>query len=117
MSFGLRNTAQTFQQFIDQALRQISDAYAYLGDILIANPDEDTHLTELEEVLRQLEAAHLALNPDKCVFGVEQLNVLGHRLDENGIYPLKKKVSVIPDLIMLVPKTQLQRFLGMVNFY
>ena len=56
MPFGLRNAAQTLQ-------RQLSVVYIYLNDIQIASSDEVTHLVQLEEVLRRLEAAHLTISP------------------------------------------------------
>uniref|UniRef100_A0A1X7TFW8 Reverse transcriptase domain-containing protein n=1 Tax=Amphimedon queenslandica TaxID=400682 RepID=A0A1X7TFW8_AMPQE len=36
MPFGLRNAAQTFQRFIDRALRGLHFAYAYIDDVLLA---------------------------------------------------------------------------------
>ena len=38
MPFGLRNAAQTFQRFMDQVLRGVPAAYAYIDDVLIASP-------------------------------------------------------------------------------
>ena len=42
MPFGLRNAAQTFQHFIDDVLRGLPFAYAYIDDLLVASstPDE-----------------------------------------------------------------------------
>ena len=45
MPFGLRNAAQTFQRFMDQVLRGVTSAYAYIDDILIVSP---THLKDLK---------------------------------------------------------------------
>ena len=35
MPFGLRNAAQTFQRFMDEVLRGLTFAYAYIDDVLI----------------------------------------------------------------------------------
>ena len=42
MPFGLKNTAQTFQRFMDQVLRGLDFCYIYIDDILIAiaSPEE-----------------------------------------------------------------------------
>ena len=45
MPFGLRNAAQTFQRFIDQVLRGLPFAYAYLDDLLIASTSIEVHHT------------------------------------------------------------------------
>ena len=70
MLFGLRNAAQAFQRFIDQTLWQLSGVYIYLDDIPIASLDEITHLAQVEEVLRHLEAAQLTINSKKCFSGL-----------------------------------------------
>ncbi|KAL5515485.1 hypothetical protein EMCRGX_G000658 [Ephydatia muelleri] len=44
MPFGLKNVAQTFQRFMDQVLRGISSAYAYIDDVLIASHTQEQHL-------------------------------------------------------------------------
>ncbi len=117
MPFGLRNAAQTFQRFIDQVLRQLNYVYVYIDDVLIASSDETEHLEHLREVFRRLNEAQVTVNPDKCVFGQSALEFLGHRVDEHGIRPLESKVASIRDFPAPRSKTQLQRFLGMVNFY
>ena len=94
--FGLHNVAQTFQRFIDQTLLQLSGVYAYLDDILIASPHEITHLAQVEEVLRRLEAAQLTINPNKSVFGVKSLDFLGHRVNENGVRSPGERSSCCP---------------------
>ena len=47
MPFGLRNAAQTFQQFIDHVLHGLDFVYAYIDDVLIASTDADQHLDHL----------------------------------------------------------------------
>ncbi|BHF59029.1 hypothetical protein SprV_0100198400 [Sparganum proliferum] len=67
-----------------------------------------------------LQAQHqfgVVLNPSKCVFGVPPLEFLGHLVDSHGIRPLPSKVAAIRDFPPPTTKRQLQRFLGMVNFY
>ena len=47
MPFGLKNATQAFQRLMDGILRDINCAFVYLDDILIASPDEETHLRDL----------------------------------------------------------------------
>ena len=49
----------------------------YLDDIVIATPDEETHLVMLEEVFDALACAGLKINPEKCVFGNSSCSLLG----------------------------------------
>ena len=95
MPFGLRNAAQTFQHFIDQILRGLHFCYAYIHDLLIASSNPDEHKQHLRSVLKHLNEYGILIHPAKCVFGVKELDFLGHRVDSQGIPPLEEKVRVI----------------------
>ncbi|KFD55401.1 hypothetical protein M513_03741 [Trichuris suis] len=117
MPFGLRNAAQTFQRFIDQVLRGLEGCFAYVDDILLASRSEEEHLELLQKVLSRLATYGLKVNPDKCVLGTNSLVFLGHLVDRNGIRPAPEKVAAIQNFPRPVAVKQLQRFLGMLNFY
>ena len=117
MPFGLRNAAQTFQRFMDQVLRGIPSAYAYIDDVLIASPTPEQHLKDLRTVFERLSAHGIVINPNKCVFGVPQLDFLGHHIDEQGITPLPEKVQAIQDFPQPQSQRHLRQFIGLVNFY
>ena len=117
MPFGLRNAAQTFQRFIDQVLRGLPFAYAYLDDLLIASASMEDHLTHLRQVLQRLSDHGMVINPSKCVLGASELDFLGHRVTACGIRPLEDKVSAIRNFPQPSSLRGLREFLGMVNFY
>nr|VZI26829.1 unnamed protein product [Spirometra erinaceieuropaei] len=74
-------------------------------------------MQHLAMVFDRLQQFGVVLNPSKCVFGVPSLEFLGHLVDSHGIRPLLSKVAAIRDFPPPTSKHQLQRFLGMVNFY
>nr|VZI05896.1 unnamed protein product [Spirometra erinaceieuropaei] len=97
MPFGLRNAAQTFQRFIDRVLRGLPFVYAYIDDLLVASRNAEEH------------KEHLALVFDRLS--------LAWSLTLPSLRPLSSKVEAIRDFPPPTSKRQLQRFLGMVNFY
>ena len=114
MPFGLRNAAQTFQRFMDQVLRGIPSAYANIDDVLIASATPEQHLQDLRTVFEKLHTHGIVINPNKCLFGVHELDFLGHHINQHGITPLPMKVQAVCDF----PQPQSQRqFIGLVNFY
>nr|VZI45164.1 unnamed protein product [Spirometra erinaceieuropaei] len=117
MPFGLRNASQTFQRFVDRVLRGVPFLYAYIDDLLVASSTTEEHMEHLTTVFDRLQQIGVVLNPSKCVFGVPSLEFLGHLVDSHGIRPLPSKVAAIRDFPPPTSKRQLQRFLGMVNFY
>nr|VZI22704.1 unnamed protein product [Spirometra erinaceieuropaei] len=117
MPFGLRNAAQTFQRFIDHVLRGLPFVYAYIDDLLVASRNEEEHEEHLALVFGRLDKFGVVINPSKCVLGVPSLEFLGHQVDSEGLRPLPSKVETVRNFPPPTSKRQLQRFLGMVNFY
>nr|VZI47766.1 unnamed protein product [Spirometra erinaceieuropaei] len=115
--FGLRNAAQTFQRFITRVLRGLPFVYAYIDDLLVASRNAEEHKEHLALVFGRLDQFGVVINPSKCVLGVPSLDFLGHYVDAQGLRPLSSKVEAIRDFPPPTSKRQLQRFLGMVNFY
>ncbi|CAM1305316.1 Uncharacterised protein r2_g1510 [Pycnogonum litorale] len=117
MPFGLKNAAQTFQRFMDQVTRGLTFCFCYLDDLLIASKSPEEHQNHLRLLLSRLQEYGVIINPDKSVFGVPELDFLGHHVSSAGVAPLKDNVKAIHDFPRPKSVTQLRRFLGMVNFY
>ncbi|GBN00037.1 Retrovirus-related Pol polyprotein from transposon opus [Araneus ventricosus] len=117
MCFGLRNAAQTFQRYIDSVIRDLDFCYAYLDDILVASPDEDSHKRDLESLFQCLSKNGIVINPDKCVYGQTQLSYLGFHMSAAGLKPLPEKVETILNCPLPDTVDKLRRFLAIVNFY
>ena len=79
----------------------------------------NTHQQEYRErtFFTQLEKFGILLNPSKCVFRVPEISFLGYKISSLGSQPLQERVTDLQTCPP--PKTigQLQRFLGMLNFY
>lgn len=117
MPFGLRNAAQTFQRFMDHVVRGLDFVYVYLDDILLASSSPSEHMQHLRILFERLLSFGLSVNPSKCLFGVSSLEFLGHFIDSSCITPLDSKVKAILDFPVPSSIKQLQRFLGVFNYY
>lgn len=117
MPFGLRNSAQTFQRFMDSIFRGVPNVYVYIDDILIASKDEVEHQAHLEKVLKILEENGLTINTKKCQFFKDRVTYLGHTVDKDGVATSPEKIKAIVNFTTPESKSALRRFLGMVNFY
>ena len=117
MPFGLKNNAQTFQRLMDAAKSELPGVSVYLDDVLIESAtvkELEAHLRGLCEALKKF---GLVVNREKCIFGVKQLEFLGHKVLKDGIEPLPEKVRAVNSFQTPTTVKSLQRFLGMVNFY
>ena len=117
MPFGLKNSAQAFQRLMDSIFGNIPYVFVYLDDILIASKTRREHFEHLREVFALLAENGLAVNKQKCELGVDRLEFLGHHVTPTGILPMVERVGPIVDFPVPVRKDELQRFLGMMNYY
>nr|VZI50019.1 unnamed protein product [Spirometra erinaceieuropaei] len=117
MPFGLRNSTQTFQRFIDQVMRGLGFVYAYIDDLLVASSDAADHEVHLRQLFERLDSFGFVINAAKCECGVPSLIFLGHEVNSDGIKPVPEKVSAISTFPVPTTINQLRRFLGMVNYY
>jgi len=117
MPFGLSNAAQTFQRLMDGLFRKLPFVFTYLDDHLIASKSMEAHEGHLKVFFQVLQENGLVINPAKCVFGASSLKFLGHLVDSKGITPLPKHVAAVQDFLPPRDVKQLQRYLGLINFY
>ncbi|GBL98564.1 Retrovirus-related Pol polyprotein from transposon gypsy [Araneus ventricosus] len=117
MCFCLRNAAQTFQRYLDSVIRDLYFCYAYLDDILVASPDEDSHKRDLESLFQCLSKNGIVINPDKCVCEKTQHSYLGFHICAAGLKPLPEKVETTLNYPLPDTVEKLRRFLAIVSLY
>ncbi|XP_037520478.1 uncharacterized protein LOC119397110 [Rhipicephalus sanguineus] len=117
MPFGLRNSGQSFQRFINGVLHGLDFCHAYLDDLLIASGSPDEHEVHLRSVFQRLAEHGILVNTDKTEFGVHKLTFLGHVISNSGIKPHPDKVKAVEQFPQPNTKRQLREFLGLVNYY
>ena len=115
--FGLKNAGQDFQRLMDSILGDIPRVYVYIDDILVASETPEQHLKDLENVFKILSDNGLVVQRSKCILGRASLEFLGYHVDANGIAPLPTRVEAIREVPAPTTIKELQRFLGMVNYY
>ena len=115
--FGLRNSGQTFQRFIDHVTRGLDFVFEYLDDLLVTSPDHKTHKKHLRIIFARLAEYGIIIGPEKCQFGTTELSFLGHHVCAKGISPLPSPVDAIVNFVKPEKQRALRRYLGMVNYY
>jgi hypothetical protein len=79
--------------------------------------DRQANLCHLEAFSKALATNGLAINLEKCVIAAPSLEILGHTISAAGAAPLADHIVEIGLCPPPQDIKQLQRFLGMVNFY
>jgi transposase InsO family protein len=117
LPFGISTAPSMFQRVMDSLLTGIEHCAAFMDDVIVTGRNDESHLQNLRKVLSTFKEAGLTCSPSKCSFLQESVVYLGHRIDAEGLHPLKEKVQAI--LAAPTPQncTQLRSFLGLVNYY
>ena len=115
--FGLKNAGQDFQRMMDAILGDLPYVFVYIDDLLVASNSAEEHMDHLDTVFALLAENGLVVNRPKCVLDVTSLEFLGYRVDANGISPLAERVEAIRATKPPTTVKELQRFLGMLNYY
>ena len=87
-----------------------------IDDLLIFGWTKEEHDRNLKAVLIRMQENNMTLNIKKCIFGVTEIEYLGHILTQEGIRPDPKKLEAIKNMPIPEDKQAVQRLLGMVNF-
>jgi len=120
MFFGMTNSPATFQTMMNNIFRDLiveGIMMVYLDDILIFTRIEEEHAKAIRRVLQVLQEHKLFLRPAKCEFCKERIKYLGLVISENKVSMDLVKVAGVREWPTLENKTNVQAFLGFVNFY
>eukprot|EP00955_Chlamydomonas_euryale_P109769 365952-Chlamydomonas_euryale.AAC.10 len=80
-------------------LRPFLDRFCvcYLDDILIYSSSMEEHLHHVKEVLQVLRQHKLIAKHSKCVFGLQQVDFLGHVISQHGVSMDPDKVQAVEE--------------------
>jgi hypothetical protein len=119
MPFGMANAPATFQNMMNEILRDLIDngVVVYIDDILIYSAEIEEHQRLVMEVLRRLDQWNLAASIDKCEFHKDTVEFLGYIISKNGIAMSEEKVETIREWKSPSTQKDVQSFLGFANFY
>ncbi|KAM7510453.1 hypothetical protein LguiB_009328 [Lonicera macranthoides] len=118
MPFGLKNAPSVFQKTMMTIFEPIAaNALIYIDDILLFSQTHEEHLKLLHHFHHIVLTHGIMLSERKMVIGKTEIEFLG-MIIKNGKFQLQPHISrdlqSFPD--KLTSKTQIQQFLGLVNY-
>lgn len=119
LPFGLTEGPFTMQRGITLALiRVLEDGVSvYIDDVIIATETIEENDRLLKEVFECLQRANFQVKIAKCHFYAKKVEFLGYIITPGEVRPNPNKVESILRLATPRTRKQLQRFLGMANYY
>jgi hypothetical protein len=116
MPFGIKSAPEVWQRIASQMLDNLEGVEVIMDDILIWGITMQEHNERLRRVLQRIREANLTLNRDKCKIRVTSVAYMGNNLSQDGLRVTDSRIAAITDIAEPQDKTELLRFLGMVNF-
>ena len=118
MPFGLKNAPSEFQNIMNDIFNPFSNfIIVYIDDILVFSKDIESHFKHLEIFEKIIIDNGLVISKPKMMLFQTKIRFLGHNIEKGQIIPINRSIefaSKFPDVIL--DKTQLQRFLGSLNY-
>ena len=117
--FGIMNDGDTFQRAMDLAFVGIKDKFVliYLDDLTFYSHIHHDHLQHLRKVFLKCRRYGISLNPKKSQFALNEGNILGHIVLNEGVEIDLVRVEAIQRLSIPRSKRDIQSFLGKINFF
>ena len=119
MLFGLANASATFQNMMNEVLREFLDqgVVVYIDNVLIYSEKLEQHIKLVKKFLKKLAEYNLAVTAHKSTFHVPEVEFLGYILNETGVTMSERKVEAVKNWETPKSVKDIQRFLGFANFY
>ena len=117
MRFGMINSTATLKRAMKKLLEDLANVDFHWDDILVHTRMWEEHIKALRELFLHLVQAGITIRPTKCLFGVNSVDILGHRLEQGMIGLHQDNAEKIKDAPRPSTKKQVRSFMGLAGYY
>ena len=89
----------------------------YQDDLIIWGKTEEEYLHNLELILKRLIEVGITINPDKCQLGLNEVEYVGHVINEHGCRFSEEKLRSVLNVVLPRTPKELRSFLGLANYF
>jgi hypothetical protein len=114
---GMAGMPGIWSRLMRRLFDRFSNVVVYMDDICIYSRTMKEHVAHLTAVCKVLRDEKLYARPDKCVFGVDSVDFLGHTISKDGLHVDQKKIRAMEQLPEPTNRKELLSFLGLAGYY
>jgi hypothetical protein len=117
---GLLNSPWYFQRVMEtevfpHLLHRVMSIY--VDDILTWAANIDELCENMTDIFQAIRKKGLTLNPEKCEFGMEEVEFVGHLVDQHGVTFTADKLNQVAQMTLPNDQSSLKSFLGLGSFF
>jgi len=120
MFFGLMNSPVIFQAMMNELLRDLINTgkvVVFIDDVIVGIEDKEGYDKLVAEIIKRLEENDLYIKPEKYKWKMREVRFLGVVIGLEGIKMEEEKVKDVLDWPTPKYVKDVQKFLGLVNYY
>ena len=120
MFFRLTNSPAIFQTIMNKILWDLINTgkvASFIDDVIIGTEGEEGHDKLVKEVVKRLAENNLYVKPEKCKWKLKKVGFLEVVIELEGIKMEEEKVKGVLDWLTLKGVKDIQKFLGLANYY
>ncbi|KAL4559834.1 hypothetical protein LXL04_031980 [Taraxacum kok-saghyz] len=119
MPFGLTNAPAAFMDLMNRVFKPYLDRFVivFIDDILIYSKTRADHARHLRLALQMLQGNRLYAKLSKCEFWINEVQFLGHIVNDKGILVDPAKVEAVKNWKTPRTPTEIRSFLGLAGYY
>ena len=117
--FRPTNRVPYFQHEMDNfgAKYELSDIFPYMDNVTICGDNQEEHDIDLKAFREAASKTTLTLNEQKCIFSVEEIDLLGYRISHNSFKPDLNCLEPLLNLTAPTTPKELKRVVDMFLYY
>jgi len=120
MFFKLTNSSVTFQIIINKILQDLINTgkvASFINNVIVEIEKKEGHDEVVEEIVKRLAENDLYMKPEKCKWKVRKMGFLEVVIGPEEIKMEEEKVKEVLDWLTSKRVKDIQKFLGLANYY
>ena len=119
LPFGLKTAPNTFQRILNTVFADNLHKWlvVYVDDIIQWAMSDKEALEHYSLLFQRLVKVGMQLKPSKCIFFAREIEILGHRVTQEGRTPISRGVEAILSMPIPTNSSAVKRFLGLCGYF
>ena len=119
LPFGLKTAPNTFQRILNTVFADYLHKWlvVYVDDIIQWAMTDKEALEQYSLLFQRLVKVGMQLKPSKCIFFAREIEILGHRVTQEGRTPISRGVEAILSMPIPTNISAVKRFLGLCGYF